>query len=48
MKRITLPWYMCSRVVEMYGDFAELERPPFNLLESLKRINGETAEETTS
>lgn len=47
MKKITLPWYTCSRVVEAYGDLAELEGPPSSSLESLKRINSETTEETT-
>jgi hypothetical protein len=49
MAKIKLPWYTCSRVVEMYGDMAELEVPPFNLLESLRRINGdETTKEAAS
>lgn len=49
MEKIRLPWYTCSRVVEMYGDFAELEEPPSHSLETLKRINeSETAKETTS
>lgn len=46
MAKIKLPWHTCSRVVEMYGDMAELEAPPSNSLETLRRIN-ETTKETT-
>jgi len=47
MEKIKLPWHTCSQVVELYGDMAELEVPPFNSLETLRRLN-ETAKETTS
>jgi len=47
MEKIVLPWYTCSRVVELYDDMAELEAPPFNSLETLRRLN-ETAKETTT
>jgi len=45
VEKIKLPWYTCSRVVEMYGDMAELEAPPTGSLEALRRINDD---ETTS
>ena len=47
MAKIKLPWYTCSRIVELYGVMGELEAPPPGSLETLRRIN-ETAEETTS